>query len=122
MHTLETFYKPGLESPASIIENLPTTPRELHLVGAHFSMLWRVIVLLASIAVVFILEKLLLDSFIQTASLLSLIIGVSILLLPFTVVPWWLFSSYRQQIRSYRHCKKIYCEGVACIGTINTIL
>lgn len=121
MHTQETFYKPGLESPATIIENLPSSPRDLHLVGAHFSMFWRVIVLLASLAIVFVLEKLLLDSFIQTASLFSLIIGVSILLLPFTIVPWMLVTSYRNQIISYRHCEKIYREGIACVGTINTM-
>ena len=121
MRTQETFYKPGLEEPAVIIENLAPVPRELHLVNQRLSVLWRLFVLLFSILVVFVLEMILLDSYIQTASLLSLVLVVSILLLPFTVLPWWLITTYRQQILSYRHCEKIYREGIPCIGTINTM-
>ena len=121
MHTRELFHKPGLEDAAVVMEQLRSNPRELHLVGARLSVVWRILLFIISIGVVFFLENIFAFEYIETASLVSLICGIALLPLPFTLIPWWLISTYRHQMRSFEYCKKIYTGGVACIGSINTL-
>ena len=121
MRTAEVFYKPGLEDPAEVIQALPEVPRSLHLVGKRMSLIWRFFICIVSIAVGGFIEFILLRSFVNEASQLSLLGAAAAFPIFLIFIPWWLFASYKKRISSYLFCKRIYENGTPCLGTINTL-
>ena len=121
MHTAEVFYKPGLEDPAEIIQSLPPAPRTLHLAGRRLSIAWRLFVFILSIGCGGFIVYTLFKEYVINASLLSLVAAAAAFPVFVCFIPWWLFSSYKKSMSSYLYCKRVYENGIACIGTINTM-
>ena len=121
MRTAEVFYKPGLEEPAEVIQSLPEAPRSLHLVGKRMSICWRFLICVVSIAFGGFVEYILLRSFVNDASQLSLLGAAAAFPIFLIFIPWWLVASYKKRIASYLYCKQIYENGIPCLGIINTL-
>ena len=121
MHTAEKFYRPGLEDPSDVIASLPEVPRTLHLVGKQLSIIWRSLACIISLSCGALIEYTLVKSFIDDASQMSLLLAAVALPIFFIFIPWWLIASYKKRIKSYTYCKRVYENGTACIGMVNTL-
>ena len=121
MKTQERFYKPGIEPVDQVIQNLPNVPRKLHSKGIWFSVVWRVLCfVLISVSVIYFIHLCFIQ-YIETASFFCWFLIVSIIPLWLLFLPWKLISSYRNRIRSFRYCQKIYENGIPVPGTVNTL-
>lgn len=121
MRTLETFYKPGLESPQTIISELPESPRTVHAAGVVASKIIRAIVILCALGIGAYAEIRLWDNFALRASVLSWTVGIALLPIVLCFVPWLCITSYKRRMAAYMRYCRIYCGGSAAIGWVNTI-
>ena len=121
MHTLETFYKPGLEPVEDIMLQLAPTPRALHPAGQRLAILWRILVCLLSIVACGYISYYCLIHYIETASFWTWFIFIAIIPICLIYIPWWLVTSYKSAIQSYYYCKNIYQNGIPTLGVINTL-
>lgn len=121
MHIVETFYKPGLETPDEVIEALPEVPRQLHAVGMRWAIIWRVLCALSVFAICIVVCYFAVSYYIETANFIAWIVAVAVCPLGIGLVPWWLVASYRKHIKSYRYCSRLYEIGLAARGSINML-
>ncbi|MBQ4360453.1 MAG: hypothetical protein II767_09365 [Proteobacteria bacterium] len=121
MRIVETFYKPGLETPDEVIESLPDVPRQLHVVGMRWAIAWRI---LCALLVLLLCAAVCYSSivyYIESANFIAWMIAVAISPIGVGFVPWWLISSYRKHIKSYKYCSRLYEIGKVARGSINML-
>lgn len=121
MKTVETFYKPGLEPVDELLLKLEEGKREVHASGIRFSVLWRLFVSLLSVTGYGYLTFICFDIFIRTSVFWSWCVIIILGPICLIYIPWFLISSFKKRLASFRYFKNIYENGVGAQGEINTL-
>lgn len=121
MRTLESFYKPGLESPQDIIAELGETPREVHAAGVLSSKVIRIVIVLVVLGGGAYIEYYLWQAFVERASVLAWTVGIALWPVVLGFVPWACVTSFRRRMAAYSRYARIYRDGIPTRGWVNTI-
>ncbi len=121
MKTHEKFFKPGLVPVDEIIEHLPETPRELHPIGVQFSMVWRIIFFIFVSLLLILFIHTCIHLFIETAIVIYWAFIFVLIPIWLVIIPWKLTSTYKNKLKSFRYCQKIYQNGIPVKGYVNTL-
>ena len=121
MRIVETFYKPGLETPDEVIASLPEVPRPLHVAGMRWAVIWRVLCALIVLALCSAICYVAMGYYIDDANFIAWMVAVAGAPIGLGFVSWWLISSYRKHIKSYKYCSRLYQIGLAARGNVNML-